>query len=390
MGKRTIKRLTAVEVAAAREPGRYSDGDGLYLVVAKAGSKSWVYRFWWQGKVRDMGLGSARELRLIDARAAANDARLLIKAGRNPILEKRLGTLSRDASPCFIDFARQYITGIESQWRNEKHRAQWHMTIEVYAKPMHGLKIADVDTAHVYDVLRPIWLTKPETASRLRGRIEKILDAARTAGHRQGDNPARWKGHLEHLLYRRQKLTRGHHAAMPYEDVPGFVAALRGRREPSARALEFHILTAARPGMVENMRLEHIDWLNAQWIVPAGYMKMGVEHIVPLSPRAMEILRDLKHTARKGYVFWGQRRGVKISNSTLKALMTRMGSGGFTPHGFRSSFRDWAGDETLHDEETAEHALAHQVGSETRRAYRRGTALKKRRRLLEDWAIYLG
>jgi integrase len=154
--------------------------------------------------------------------------------------------------------------------------------------------------------------------------------------------------------------------------------------------LEFHILTAARPGMVENMRLEHIDWLNAQWIVPAGYMKMGVEHIVPLSPRAMEILRDLKHTARKGYVFWGQRRGVKISNSTLKALMTRMGSGGFTPHGFRSSFRDWAGDETLHDEETAEHALAHQVGSETRRAYRRGTALKKRRRLLEDWAIYLG
>lgn len=378
-----------VEVAAANAPGRYPDGDGLYLVVSKAGTKSWVLRFWWQGKVKDMGLGSAREIRLAEARAVANDARVMIKSGRNPIVERRVGGLQRTETPNFLTYAKAYIASVEGQWRNEKHRAQWHMTIEVYAKPLHELKISDVDTSHVYEVLRPIWIKKAETAIRLRGRIEKILDAAKAAKLRSGDNPARWRGHLEHLLQRRSKLTRKHHAAMPYEDVPAFVKALRARPEPSANALEFHILTAARPGMVENMRLEHIDWVNQLWIVPAGYMKMGVEHVVPLTDRALQILRDQKHTARKGYVFWGRRRGGKISNSTLKALMTRMGEGGFTPHGFRSSFRDWAGDETKHEEETTEHALAHQVGSETRRAYRRRTALKKRRKLLEDWSAYL-
>lgn len=263
------------------------------------------------------------------------------------------------------------------------------MTIEVYAAPLHRLKVSEIDTAHVYEVLRPIWSTKAETASRLRGRIEKILDAAKTSGFREGENPARWGGHLENLLHKRKRLTRGHHAAMPYEEVPAFVQALRKRPGGAARALEFHILCASRPGMVENMQLEHIDWDDALWVVPGELMKIGVEHTVPLTDRALDLLRGLNHRTVRGYVFWAQRRGTKISNSTLSHEMARLGAGAYTPHGFRSSFRDWAGDETLHEEKTAEHALAQQVGTETQRAYRRRTALKKRRALLEDWATYL-
>lgn len=380
-----IKRLTNVAIQAATAPGRYPDGDGLYLYIAKGGSKSWIFRFQWDRKLKDMGLGSVREVSLKEAREAAGEARRLVRDGKNPIIERKLGGLRTATTPDFKTYAEQYIANAEGQWKNDKHRAQWRMTIDVYARPLHGLKVSAIETAHVYEVLRPIWLSKSETASRLRGRIEKILDAAKTAGFREGENPARWAGHLEHLLPKRKKLTRGHHAAMPYEEVPAYVQALRKRETIVARALEFHILTAARPGMVENMRLEHIDWVNGLWVVPAAFMKVAVDHVVPLVPRAMEILRELKHTSKKGYVFWARRRGSKISNSTLKREMSLTGAGEYTPHGFRSSFKDWAGDETAHDDETSEHALAHQVGSETRRAYRRRTALKKRRALLDEW-----
>ena len=387
---RTIKRLTAVAVAAVNSPGRYPDGDGLYLVVSKGITKSWVYRFQWEKKLKDMGLGSVKDVGLAQARAAASEARATVRAGRNPIVERKLGGLRKAGTPLFKDFAERYISSNESQWKNAKHRAQWRMTIDVYGAPLHKMKIDAIDTAHIYEILRPIWSTKSETASRLRGRIEKILDAAKVAGFRDGENPARWAGHLEHLLHKRKRLTRGHHAAMPYEDLPVFIQALRRRAQVSARALEFHILTASRPGMVENMRLEHIDWVNHLWIIPAKYMKSSVDHTVPLPGRAVEILKELKHSERKGYAFWASRRGTKLSNSTLKRVMTLMGVGNYTPHGFRSSFRDWAGDETKHDETTAEHALAHQVGSETTRAYRRRNALKKRAALLEDWTHYCG
>lgn len=386
---RTIKRLTAVAIANAKTPGRYPDGVGFYLYVAKGGPKSWIFRFRWDGKLKDMGLGSVREVTLKDARDTAGQARSLVRAGKNPIIERKLGGIRKAETPTFKEYAESYIASVESQWKNAKHKAQWRMTIEVYAAPLHRLKICDIETSHIYGVLKPIWTSKSETASRLRGRIETILDAAKTAGLREGDNPARWAGHLEHLLGKRKKLTRGHHAAMPYEDVPAFVSKLRQRQSTVALALEFHILNVSRPGMVENMRLEHVDWINALWIVPAGYMKMGVEHVVPLVARSLEILREVSRGRIKGFAFTGK-RGGKLSNSTLKREMTLLRAGQFTPHGFRSSFRDWAGDETIHEETTADHALAHQVGSETKRAYRRRDALSKRKRLMTDWSKYLG
>lgn len=388
MDTKSIKRLTAVAVNAAKAPGRYSDGDGLYLAVAKGGTKTWVFRFRWEASVKDMGLGSVRDVSLKEAREAAAQARKVINGGKNPIIERKLGGVKQAEVPTFKNYAHYYIEKAETQWKNAKHKAQWWMTIDVYAKPMHELRLNEIETSHVYGVLKPIWSKKSETASRLRGRIEKILDSAKTAGHREGDNPARWTGHLEHLLHKRKKLTRGHHAAMPYEEVPAFVSALRKYVGIAGRALEFHILTASRPGMVENMRIEHVDFANALWTIPGRYMKVDADHAVPLTARALEILKELKHNEQKGYMFWAQRRGTKISNSTLKKVMSSLGAGEYTPHGFRSSFKDWAGDETEHDDETSEHALAHTVGSETRRAYRRRSAMKKRRQLLEDWQTY--
>ncbi|MDC7675415.1 tyrosine-type recombinase/integrase [Asticcacaulis machinosus] len=389
MAARVSKRLTAMGVIKMKAPGRYADGDGLYLHVRDSGSKTWIYRFRQNGKLHEMGLGAVADVDLKSARELAYEAKKLHKQRLNPIIERKTGGLIKSSIPTFGQYKESYIAGIEDQWKNDKHRAQWKMTLDVYASPLHKLKITDITTADIHAVLLPIWYDKPETASRLRGRIEKVLNAAKTEGFYTSENPARWKGHLENLLPPRKKLTRGHFAAMPYIELPAFVQDLRNRDAVTARALEFHILCASRPGMVEAMTDDEIDWDEKLWVVPAAKMKLPRDHIVPLSERAFVILGQLKPFIRQHVVFWGQRPGRHISSNALRALMQRMGVGHYTPHGFRSSFRDWAGDETDHSEETAEHALAHSVGDDTQKAYRRATALRKRRQLMADWAAYL-
>ena len=261
--------------------------------------------------------------------------------------------------------------------------------MRTHGAPLRNLRLDEIGTEDVLGVLTPIWLTKSETASRLRGRIERVLDAARAKGPRSGENPARWRGHLDALLPKRQKLTRGHHAAMPYEDVPAFVARLRGSDSVSILALEFLILTAARSGEVLGARWDEIDHEGKLWIVPAARIKGAREHRVPLTKRALAILKTIEKVRTGDYVFPGQKRGEPLSEMALAMAMRRLKTSDFTVHGFRSAFRDWAGEETVFPREVAEAALAHVVGDATERAYRRGDALEKRRKLMDAWASYI-
>lgn len=363
------------------KPGKYSDGKGLTLIVSPTGARKWVLRFQWQGKPREMGLGAAEAANLSLAREKAAHARLLIAKGIDPIAERQKAQV-----PTFGQCADDYIAAKQSEWRNEKHRAQWSMTLAEYAGPLRAKAVDTIDTTAVLSVLNPIWQDKPETASRLRGRIEHVLDAARAAGHRSGENPARWRGHLDKLLPKRAKLTRGHHAAMPYAEVPAFIGALRERDAMAAKALAFSVLTAARTGEVIGAKWSEID-LDAQvWTIPAARMKAGREHRVPLSGAAVELLRPLALNKTGDFVFPGNKQGKPLSNMAMDMALRRMNVGEFTVHGFRSSFRDWAGNETSFAREIAEAALAHVVGDATERAYRRGDALEKRRSLMEAWA----
>lgn len=330
-----------------------------------------------------MGLGGYPSVSLSRARTLAAECRELVAAGRNPIEERK-----KDAVPSFGECADQFIASMESQWKNKKHRAQWRMTLEEYAAPIRKKSVADIDTDDVLKVLRPIWETKPETASRLRGRIERVLDFAKARGWRTGENPALWRGHLRHILPARSKLSRGHHAAMPYNDIPAFVERLRALEAIAARAMGFLILTAARSGEAREARWDEFDLDAKLWSIPGERMKTGHPHRVPLSQAAVGILSDLKEKRVSEYVFPGQKPGRPMSNMAYAMLMRRHKLGHYTVHGFRSSFRDWVGDETSFPREIAEHALAHQVGGEVERAYRRSDALEKRRELMEAWAEF--
>jgi integrase len=278
---------------------------------------------------------------------------------------------------------------MEGQWRNEKHRAQWRMTLEAYCAPLANESVSAITTEHVLACLSPIWKTKAETAARLRGRIERVLDYARARGWRAGENPARWRGHLKSILPARQKLARGHHAAMPYQRVPTFVASLPDRQAVASRALEFLILTASRSGEVLGAQWGEIDLDESLWTIPAARMKAGKEHRVPLPTKAVAILRPLHEGRISDFAFPGQKAGRPLSNMALVMLMRRMGVDQYTVHGFRSSFRDWAGDATQFPRELAEQALAHRVGNETERAYRRSDALDRRRQLMEAWSDFV-
>jgi integrase len=328
-----------------------------------------------------VSLGEARE------KAAA--ARRTVAAGRNPIEERRTAEAARKSATTFGAFADQLVADLSHGFRNEKHKWQWATTLRTFAAPLRDKPLHAIETANVLDVLTPIWQTKSETASRLRGRIERVLDAGKAKGLRSGENPARWRGHLDKLLPRRRKLTRGHHKALPYQDVAAFVADLRERDAIAALALEFTILTAARTGEVLGAKPGEIDTAARVWIVPATRMKAGREHRVPLSDRAMQILEEVTRVCREDYLFPGQRRGHPLSSAAMTMLLRRMRAGNITVHGFRSSFRDWAGECTSFPREIAEAALAHVVGDETERAYRRGDALEKRRKLMEAWSGYL-
>lgn len=388
MAARQLNRLTARKVAALADPGRHADGGGLYLSISKDGRRRWVFLFRWRGKLREMGLGTPRDVPLARAREAATRARELVADGRDPLEARQV---KQRAVPTFGEQADEFVEAMRSQWRNDKHVAQWQMTLREYAAPLRPLAVDAVTTSDVVAVLKPLWQTKPETASRLRGRIERVLDAAKAHGLRVGENPARWRGHLDLLLPKRHRLTRGHHKAMPYSDVPAFVARLREGTGVSGRALEFTILTAARSGEVLGARWSEIDVATRVWTVPGARMKAGREHRVPLGERALLIVAEMRGLAAaygdNPFVFPGQRAGKGLSVMALEMVLRRAGVTD-TPHGFRSAFRDWAGEETAFAREVAEAALAHLVGDAVERAYRRGDALEKRRALMEAWALY--
>jgi integrase len=372
-------RLTARKVETAK-PGVHMDGDGLRLIVAATGTRKWVFRFMRRGRSQEMGLGGS-DVSLAMARERAADARRVLTAGQNPINAARLAKVRR---PTFGQVADEFLAAKQSEWRNPKHRAQWEMTLRRYCAPLRSRPIDEIDTAAVLEALQPLWRTIPETASRLRGRIETVLDAARARGliGQHEANPARWRGHLDKLLSRRQKLTRGHHAAMPFTDVPDFIARLRQRDAVAALALEFTILTAARTSEALGAKWDEIDFVGKTWTVPAPRMKGGRVHRVALSGQAIAILEKLAAAKTGQYVFPGQRAGKPLSGMALEMVLRRMKADDVTVHGFRSSFRDWCG------EVLAEAALAHVAGDQTERAYRRGDALEKRRALMEAWARF--
>lgn len=377
--------LTARKVETA-EPGKYEDGHGLRLVVSASGARKWVFRYTLAGKRVEMGLGSLPAVSLAQARESAADARRLVKAGKDPVALRRAERAAQAEGNTFGPFALKLIDTIETGFRNEKHRAQWRNTLTAYAAPIWNKRLANIETDDVLECLTPIWTVKAETASRVRGRIERVLDAAAARGLRSRDNPARWRGHIANLLPKRPEHV--HHAAMPFDELPAFIARLRDAESVSARALEFTILTAARSGEVLGARWSEIDLEGKVWTVPAARMKAGREHRVPLPDRAVEILSALAAASTGDHVFPGAKRGKPLSVMALTMVMRRTGVGHFTVHGFRSAFRDWAGERTNFPREIAEAALAHVVGDETERAYRRGDALENRRALMEAWAMF--
>ncbi|WP_295635910.1 site-specific integrase [Novosphingobium sp.] len=393
MPKKLSNALTHVTVKNAK-PGRYADGGGLQLLVKDTGARSWVYRFMLKGRSRDIGLGPAAgpgAVSLTKARDLADDLRRLVKAGIDPLQQRdqqaadeaAATQLAAIAGITFKASAEAYIAAHESGWRNDKHRYQWTATLKSYVYPTMGdIPVRDIETSHVMAVLEPIWQAKPETARRVRGRIETVLDAAKARGHRKGENPARWRGHVDMMLPKAKRLSRGHHKALHYAEVPAFMAALRARDATAALALEFAILTAARSGEVIGATWGEVDLDAAIWTVPADRMKAGKVHRVPLSPRAVEILQASKQLD-SDYLFPGATSG-KLSPMAMTMLLRRMKVDA-TPHGFRSSFRDWAAECSSFANEVAEMALAHVVGNKVEAAYRRGDLFDKRRKLMEAW-----
>ncbi len=379
---RGIHKLTDTGIRAEKEAGRHSDGGGLYLNVTATGTKSWLFMWVRDGKRREMGLGAYPALTLSKARAKAVDLREATEAGRDPIAEKRLAP-----EPTFGKCADEYIEANKGTWSNAKHEYQWTQTLRDKCATIRDKRVSQITTTDVEKVLRPIWSTLPETASRLRGRIERVLNYAKTKGWRTGENPAAWRGNLSNLLPKQApKRARGHQPAMPYADVPAFMTVLSDHRELSARALELTILTAARSGEVLGARWSEFDLEGKLWTVPAERMKGREAHSVPLNDRAVAILKGLAEAATGPFVFPSAiKQDRPLSNMAMLMLLRRMQRGDVSVHGFRSSFRDWCGDQTTFPREVAEAALAHKVGNDVEQAYRRGTALAKRAKLMEAW-----
>lgn len=396
MPRKLSNALTPLSVKNAK-PGRHADGAGLHLLVKDTGARSWVYRFMLNGKSRDLGLGPASgtdAISLAVARDLAAVLRLKVKAGVDPLEERQIKAAeelaaAQAASVAGVTFkavAEAYIAANRASWRNAKHRQQWGNTLASYVYPVIGdLPVSDIGTAHVLKILEPIWQEKAETAARIRGRIETVLDAARARGYREGENPARWRGHIAQILPARPRLSRGHHKAMPYDAIPDFLRQLRGREALAALSLEFVILTATRTSEVLGARWDEVDVDKALWTIPPERMKAGKEHRVPLSPRAVEILETVK-PLDSDWLFPAT-KGGKLSTMAMSMLLRRM-KVDITVHGFRSAFRDWSAERTGYAHEVCEMALAHVIGNKSEAAYRRGDLFDKRRRLMDDWATY--
>jgi integrase len=387
---RTLNRLSPLKVGKLKGRGMYADGGGLYLRISDSGTKGWIFRYTDDGKLHDMGLGPVHTIGLPRARELARECRELRLQGIDPITHRRASVAARRVSDAkamtFKQCADAYIAAHEIGWRNAEHRRQWSKTLAQYAHPTIGdLPVAAIDTALVMKVLEPIWQTIPETATRVRGRIESILDWARARGYRSSENPARWRGHLDHFLPARARVQRVTHlAALPYDQVGAFMASLRQETSLGARALEFAILTAARTGEVLRAAWDEIELRAKVWTIPAQRMKAGKEHRIPLSDAALALLAQ--HPRLNEYVFPGQRG--HLSEKTMQLALRRMGQREITVHGFRSTFRDWASERTAFPREVAEMALAHAIPNAVEAAYRRGDLFEKRRKLMEAWAAY--
>jgi len=386
-------QLSARRVATETRRGLHGDGGGLYLRIGPTGARSWILRYQSAGKRRDMGLGPVEFVGLADARDKAYQLRRGLRLeGIDPIEERRTAKPLPAQVVTFSEVAEQYIAKFSPTWSNAKHSYQWRQTLDTYINPVIGkTPIADVDTPAVLEVLNSIWLVKPETASRCRGRIETILNFAASNRMRQGDNPARWKGHLENLLPRRSSVAGArvkHYSALPYDQLQEFMPTLRGREGVAPAALEFAILTCGRTGEVLGAKWSEIDLERRLWVVPAERMKMRREHRVPLSGDALAVLERMGKVKNGPYIFPGQRPGAPLSNMALLMLLRKLGRKDLTAHGFRSTFRDWCAEQTNFPSEVAEMALAHAVGDKVEAAYRRGDLFDKRRLLADSWANF--
>jgi integrase len=395
---RQLNRGRALALERMPAPGFYPDGGGLYLQVTSRGARSWVYRYRaGPSTLRDLGLGPLRLVPLAVARAKAIDAARLRLEGIDPIEAKRGRRAKAKAESAravtFMECAINYVESHRSGWRNAKHAAQWLATLTTYAEPVAGtLPVSAVDTEVVLKIIDPIWRTKAETAARLRGRVEAILDFARARGYREGENPARWRGHLDQLLPARSKVAKVvHHPALPWREIPEFYAALAAQHGVGAEALRFTILTAARTGESLGATWPEVDFDRALWTIPGSRMKAERDHRVPLSDQAAEILARVYElrSGADGFVFRGQKKARGLSNMALLAVLRRMGRGDLTVHGFRSSFRDWAAEATSFPSDAAELALAHAVGDKVEAAYRRGDQLERRYDLARAWADFV-
>lgn len=399
---RQQQRLSALQVTKLSKPGLYGDGGGLTLQITPTGAKSWLFRYMVAGKPFGMGLGPTHTVSLAEARQKALEARKLLLDGINPLAAKKKGqiaaALANARMMTFDQCAEAYILAHKASWKNAKHAEQWTNTLKTYASPVFGrLPVAEIDTGLVVKCLAPIWESKTETASRLRGRIESVLGWATTSGYRTGENPARWKGHLENLLATISKASRTkHHPSLPWQRIGTFMVALRAREGVAARAVEFAILTACRSGEVRGARWAEFDTVGKVWTIPAERMKARREHEVPLSDAALALLEAMPKEGE--LVFFGT-RGQPLSDMSLTAVLRRMNGNdrpvwadangeGVTVHGFRSTFRMWAAETTNYPREVAEHALAHQLPDAVERAYQRGSQFAKRAALMAEWAAY--
>ena len=392
----TWNKLTAVKIKKLKERGSYHDGGGLYLYVSKGGAKHWVYRFMLNKRRREMGLGSLDDFSIAEAREQRDTQRKLTKQGIDPIEHRkaqRAAQLLEDAKAereriTFQQCAEACIKAKTPEWKNAKHAQQWTNTLTTYAFPIIGqLPVASVDQAAVLTCLKPIWTTKTETATRVRQRIETVLNYGKAKGYREGDNPAAWKGGLEPVLPKPNKLKNvQHHEALPYDKLPAFMSQLKAQAGQGAQALRFTILTAARTGEVIGAQWQEIDFEKRLWIIPKERMKAGYEHRIALSKAAIGLLKNLPRISE--HIFPGQKQGKHISNVTMLKTLERMKRDDLTVHGFRSTFRDWIAEKTNYPARMAETALAHQLKDETERAYQRGDLLEKRAAMMEAWARY--
>ncbi len=394
---RGINKLTALAVSKEGRRGYHGDGGGLWLQVSKSGTKSWIFRYARHGKTRNLGLGPYPDVTLKTARDKATELRAALAHGVDPMAERAAAKAQAASRMTFDQCSAAYIAAHRGGWKNPKHAEQWTNTLATYASPIIGsLDVAHVDTQHVVRILErdSLWTTKNETASRVRGRIERVLAWATTRHLRTGDNPARWRNHLDTLLPPPSKVQKEkHHEAMPYRSIHSFIQDLRRQPGVAARALEFTILAAARTGETIGMRWAEADLAQNVWTVPAGRMKASKEHAIPLSPRAAEILNQMQGARDADddceFVFPGWSGDKGLSNMAMLKLLKDMGHTDLTVHGFRSTFRDWAGEQTHHAREVIEHALAHQLKDKAEAAYQRGTLFEKRRQLMADWCRYI-